>query len=324
MLSLIVILFMKVGGNALRNIVLISHGKMAEGVKSSLEMIIGKQEHVYTVSLKEDSDNLQFENDLTEKMKALKGRTLIISDLLGGTPCNVAVKNYLVDEQVDIMSGMSLPLVIESALNENATPSELVQLTTAGVVDVKKAMDEAEETVKEEQISTNLDKYQEFAGQANIVNVRIDERLIHGQVAGIWSTSLDTQRIIVINDEAANDSLQKSSLRMAAPASMRLSVLPVDKAVENINGGKYGNQRIFLLFKNPKDVLRFLDAGGMLPNLNVGNMSYKEGSREVTKSIQVLPEEEEIFEAIANKGITITAQLVPNDPIVDFLPKLRK
>lgn len=307
----------------MKNIVLISHGKMADGVKSSLEMIIGKQEHVHAVSLKEDSDNIQFENDLSEKMKALKGRTLIISDLLGGTPCNVAVKNYLENEEIDIMAGMSLPLVIESALNPDATTSELLKLTRPGIVDVKKAMNKAEESAKEDQLSENLTKYEEFAGHENIVNVRIDERLIHGQVAGIWSTSLDTQRIIVINDEAANDSLQKSSLRMAAPASMRLSVLPVEKAAENINAGKYGNQRIFLLFKNPKDVLRFLEAGGVLPNLNVGNMSYKEGAREVTKSIQVLPEEEQIFEAIADKGIVITAQLVPNDPVVDFLSKLR-
>lgn len=307
----------------MKNIVLISHGKMADGVKFSLEMIIGKQEHVHAVSLKEDGDNIQFENDLSEKMKALKGRTLIISDLLGGTPCNVAIKNYLENEEIDIMAGMSLPLVIESALNPDATPSELLKLTRPGIVDVKKAMNQAEETAKEDQLSESLTKYEEFAGHANIVNVRIDERLIHGQVAGIWSTSLDTQRIIVINDEAANDPLQKSSLRMAAPASMRLSVLQVEKAAENINAGKYGNQRIFLLFKNPKDVLRFLEAGGVLPNLNVGNMSYKEGAREVTKSIQVLPEEEKIFEAIADKGIVITAQLVPNDPVVDFLSKLR-
>lgn len=324
MLSLYFYFIICIGGNKLKNIVLISHGKMADGVKSSLEMIIGKQEHVHVVSLKEDGDNIQFENDLVEKMKALTGRTLIISDLLGGTPCNIAIKNYLENEETDIMAGMSLPLVIESALNIYATPSELLKLTSAGIVDVKKAMIQAEKLAKEDQLPESLNKYQEFAGHANIVNVRIDERLIHGQVAGIWSTSLDTQRIIVINDEAANDPLQRSSLRMATPASMRLSVLPVEKAAENINAGKYGNQRIFLLFKSPKDVLRFLESGGVLPNLNVGNMSYKEGAREVTKSIQVLPEEEQIFEEIADKGIIITAQLVPNDPVVDFLLKLRK
>ncbi|ALS03342.1 PTS mannose transporter subunit IIAB [Enterococcus silesiacus] len=156
-----------------------------------------------------------------------------------------------------------------------------------------------------------------------MVNTRIDERLIHGQVAGIWSTSLDTQRIIVANDEAASDPLQKSSLRMAAPTSMRLSVLPVAKAAENICAGKYGKQRLFLLFKNPTDVLKFLDAGGPIETVNVGNMSYKEGAREVTKSIQVLEAEEAVFESITSKGVNITAQLVPNDPAIDFMKKLR-
>lgn len=50
----------------MENIVLISHGSMAEGVKVSLEMIVGRQEHVHTVSLRPDSDNLQFEKELNE------------------------------------------------------------------------------------------------------------------------------------------------------------------------------------------------------------------------------------------------------------------
>ena len=106
---------------------------------------------------------------------------------------------------------------------------------------------------------------------------------------------------------------------MAAPSSMRLSVLGVEAAAKNIQSGKYGKQRLFLLFKNPKDVLRFIEAQGPIKTVNVGNMSYKEGAREVTKSIQVLPEEEQIFETIASKGVTVTAQLVPNDPVVDFM-----
>ncbi|MGL9745671.1 PTS mannose/fructose/sorbose transporter subunit IIAB [Enterococcus mundtii] len=307
----------------MRNILLVSHGSMADGVKASLEMIVGVQEHVHTLSLRPDGDNLQFEYELTEKMKALNGSTLIIADLLGGTPCNTALKNYLEDEEVTIIAGMSLPLVMEATLNPQATIEALIDLARGGIVDVKNKMiaTEAEETQAAE---GDLAQYKEFKGKANIVNVRIDERLIHGQVAGIWSTSLNTQRIIVINDEAAMDSLQKSSLRMAAPTSMRLSVLTVAAAAKNVQSGKYGKQRIFLLFKNPTDVLRYLEAGGELAAINVGNMSHKEGAREITKSIKVMKEEEAVFEAIAAKDIKVTAQLVPNDPVIDFMEKLRK
>lgn len=307
----------------MENIVLISHGSMAEGVKVSLEMIVGRQEHVHTVSLRPDSDNLQFEKELNEKMKALNGTTLIIADLLGGTPCNVATKNYLNVDGVEIIAGMTLSVVIEVVVNQQASIKELVCLAQENIVDVKAGMNQAEQEISEASKEKELSNYSQYAGKENIVNTRIDERLIHGQVAGIWSTSLSTQRIIVANDEAATDPLQKSSLRMAAPSSMRLSVLGVEAAAKNIQSGKYGKQRLFLLFKNPKDVLRFIEAQGPIKTVNVGNMSYKEGAREVTKSIQVLPEEEQIFETIASKGVTVTAQLVPNDPVVDFMKKLR-
>ncbi|EEU79066.1 PTS transporter subunit IIB [Enterococcus faecalis] len=307
----------------MENIVLISHGSMAEGVKVSLEMIVGRQEHVHTVSLRPDSDNLQFEKELNEKMKALNGTTLIIADLLGGTPCNVATKNYLNVDGVEIIAGMTLSVVIEAVVNQQASIKELVCLAQENIVDVKAGMNQAEQEISEASKEKELSNYSQYAGKENIVNTRIDERLIHGQVAGIWSTSLSTQRIIVANDEAATDPLQKSSLRMAAPSSMRLSVLGVEAAAKNIQSGKYGKQRLFLLFKNPKDVLRFIEAQGPIKTVNVGNMSYKEGAREVTKSIQVLPEEEQIFETIASKGVTVTAQLVPNDPVVDFMKKIR-
>lgn len=312
------------GGNQVKHIVLVSHGEMAQGVKATLEMLIGKQDTVHAVSLRADGDNIQFEEDLTEKMKALyEEEIIIIADLLGGTPCNVAVKNYLTNENIMIVAGMSLPLVIEAAMNPSATIKELVKVGSDGAVDVKVQLKQAADTMAQATVEDNIIECYPNAEDAIIVNTRIDERLIHGQVAGIWSTSLDTQRIIVANDAAAADPLQKSSLRMATPTSMRLSVLPVIKAAQNIQSGKYGKQRIFLLFKNPTDVLTFIEAGGKLTTVNVGNMSHKTGTREVTKSIKVLPEEEIVFEKIATTGVSLTAQLVPNDPSIDFLSKLR-
>ncbi|EME7213542.1 PTS sugar transporter subunit IIB [Enterococcus faecium] len=307
----------------MQNIILISHGSMAEGVKASLEMIVGKQDHVHVVALTPDGDNRQFEEELLKKMKALNGSSLIIADLLGGTPCNVALSNYLESENVEIIAGMSLPLVIEATLNSTATVKELIQAATTGIVDVKQKMKQTEIEKEPSLPKDNSQLYEAYKGKENIVNVRIDERLIHGQVAGIWAPSLHTQRIIVINDEAAAASLQKSSLRMAAPTSMRLSVLPVESAAKNIRSGKYGKQRLFLVFKNPTDVLRYLKAGGKLTHVNVGNMSYKEGSKDITKSIKVLEEEIDVFESIAAMDINVTAQLVPNDPVVDFMDKLR-
>ncbi|RHH67816.1 MULTISPECIES: PTS mannose/fructose/sorbose transporter subunit IIAB [Vagococcus] len=304
----------------MKDIILVSHGDMAKGVKHSLEMITGKQKSVHVVSLKEDGDDKQFESDLLKIISKLNGKKLIIADLLGGTPCNVALTQYSEDDDVDIIAGMSLPLVVEATLNTQATTKDLIRSAKQSVVNVKNQLEQSTHIGEGNDI--DLDKYAEFKGKENIVNIRIDERLIHGQVAGIWSTSLNTQRIIVINNEAATDPLQKSSLRMAAPTSMRLSVLTIKNAVKNINSGKYGKQRLFILFKNPTDVLKFIEEGGNINRINVGNMSHKNGAREVTKSIKVTKDEEVVFHKIAEHGVDITAQLVPNDPIINFMEKL--
>ncbi len=108
-------------------------------------------------------------------------------------------------------------------------------------------MNQAEQEMLEEK-QEELGDYSAYAGQENIVNSRIDERLIHGQVAGIWSTSLNTQRIIVATMKPPQTHY-KNLLYEWQPTSMRLSVLPVATAAKNIRAGRYGKQRLFLFFK---------------------------------------------------------------------------
>ncbi len=304
----------------MKNIVLVSHGLLAEGVKSSLEMIAGNQPNLHTISLTPDGDNLQFGEELERKMKTFAGKTIIIADLLGGTPANVSLQKYMNNPDVEIMSGLSLPVALECVLGGDRTPGAILASAKETMVDLKAS---AEDIVQAPDVlENNLSQYEAFAGQANIVNARIDERLIHGQVAGIWSSTLKTQRLMVINDAAAENTLQKTSLRMAAPKSMRLSVLTVQDAVNNINAGKYGKQRLFLIFKKPSDVLKFIELGGKLEHVTVGNMSFETGNREITKNIYITEEEAHIFAAISNSGVNVTAQLVPNEPATDFMKKL--
>ena len=67
----------------------------------------------------------------------------------------------------------------------------------------------------------------------SIIGVRIDGRLIHGQVANLWATKLNISRIMVVDDEVAGNAIEKSGLKLATPAGVKLSVLPVEKAAQN-------------------------------------------------------------------------------------------
>ncbi|MGL4875907.1 MAG: PTS sugar transporter subunit IIA [Clostridium sp.] len=122
----------------MRHIILVSHGQMCEGILTSLEMIAGKQENIHIVQLKADGDNIKFENDLIEVMGKIDGEKIIITDIPGGTPCNVSVNNYLMDDTVEIVSGLSLPLLLECVMNRENMVDNMVELGKSGIVNIKK------------------------------------------------------------------------------------------------------------------------------------------------------------------------------------------
>ncbi|WP_179393974.1 PTS system mannose/fructose/N-acetylgalactosamine-transporter subunit IIB [Lacticaseibacillus absianus] len=151
-----------------------------------------------------------------------------------------------------------------------------------------------------------------------VVNTRVDARMVHGQVAVIWTPALQTQRIIVANDEAAASEMERASLRMSAPASMFLSVLTVEQAAANLNTTRYGDQRIFLVFRTVDDVKRFKVFGGQVAELTIGNIAHKDGSRALRQSVSVTDDEIATVDWLVDHGTPVFLQTVPNDPRQDF------
>lgn len=146
-----------------------------------------------------------------------------------------------------------------------------------------------------------------------IVHIRVDDRLIHGQVATRWAGEFKATRILIPNDKVAADDVQKQILRMAAPDGINTSLISVEKAANNILEKKYASQRVLVVVNNPMDLVRLLDLGVEFSEINVGNMSKRDGARQIKKSISILPEEEEAFNTLIERGINITAQMVPDE-----------
>ena len=153
-----------------------------------------------------------------------------------------------------------------------------------------------------------------------IVNVRIDERLIHGQVAAYWTTSLNSHRIMVIDDMAASNDIQKMALRMAAPSTMKLSIFSVARAIERFKENLYPGERVFIVMKGPDTLKRLHEGGIVLSPVNVGNMSSKHGSVQVKRSVGVTKHDVECFNYCVEKGVSFYAQMIPADTPVEFMP----
>ena len=147
-----------------------------------------------------------------------------------------------------------------------------------------------------------------------IKHFRIDERLIHGQVATVWVNQLGCSRIIVANDEAIRDEMQITALKLACPTAVKLSILSIQKAVSNVKDGKYDNDKVFFITKSVTDCKKALDLGLDTDSVNVGNASYKEGKRKVKKSVSLFEEEIAIINEIITSGVKVTAQMLPNEP----------
>lgn len=122
-----------------------------------------------------------------------------------------------------------------------------------------------------------------------IIATRIDGRLIHGQVANLWTTTkLNISRIMVIDDAVAQNDIEKQGLKLGCPPGVKLSILPIDKAANNIKEGKYDTQRLLIIARRPENFLRLVEYGVSLPEHNVGNMSQTPETRSVTRSINVV------------------------------------
>lgn len=156
-----------------------------------------------------------------------------------------------------------------------------------------------------------------------VTAIRIDERLIHGQVATLWQGAWNCNRIMVIDEKSANDPILKSVLRIACPGSVKLSVIDAQKASANLLSGKYGSERITIVTKTPANIITLLD-GGFKPQceVTVGNMSNGEGKKRVTKNICVTEADISDFRQLDSQGIKLVQQLVPSEAATDFMPLL--
>ncbi|MFR2031054.1 MAG: PTS sugar transporter subunit IIB [Collinsella sp.] len=116
-----------------------------------------------------------------------------------------------------------------------------------------------------------------------IVGARIDFRLIHGRVANLGLTR-QVSRFMVVDDEVSQDATQKQVLRMACPATVKLSVLPSTGRCQH-HCWQYDAQRLFIVAKKPEVYVRLLEQGVKLEQLIVGNMTTMEPVKKLSRNI---------------------------------------
>ncbi|EKY3995845.1 PTS mannose transporter subunit IIAB [Enterobacter roggenkampii] len=317
-------------------IVIGTHGWAAEQLLKTAEMLLGEQENVGWIDFVpgENAETLiEKYNAQLAKLDTSKG-VLFLVDTWGGSPFNAASRIVVDKEHYEVVAGVNIPMLVETFMARDDNPSfdELVALAVETGREGVKAL-KAQPVEKPAPAPAAAPKAAAPAKPMGpndymvIGLVRIDDRLIHGQVATRWTKETNVQRIIVVSDEVAADTVRKTLLTQVAPPGVTAHVVDVAKMIRVYNNPKYAGERVMLLFTNPTDVERIVEGGVKITSVNIGGMAFRQGKTQVNNAISVDAKDIEAFNKLNARGIELEARKVSTDQklkMMDLIGKVGK
>ena len=320
----------------MKQILIATHGKMASGIRYTAELIVGKMAEITTIDAyvtPEDNVEKKFEEYFAQHEN---DRIFVFTDLMGGS-VNQKLLGYSQKENVTLITGTNLPVLMQVMMADDDVTEEEIQefiddaREELQVVDLggekKSPAKENAAPAAEKSAPKKAPAPQSYDNStAKITALRVDDRLIHGQVAMTWTKQLAVQGIVVANDEAANDNTQK----MAVPGGIKSLIKPVDEAIRILNNPKASKMRILVLTRTVKDALKVRQSVGEIGFLNVGNTGRFDGidvseKLVLTPTIMLTKTEQQALKDLVALDPKTCMQQVPNDEqklVKDVLDKL--
>ena len=219
----------------MNQIILASHGGLAAGAKDTLEMVLGDVSNVHVVSLARDD-----KEPITNKVEAMiatfnaDDTVYVLTDMLGSSVNNNMVELSKNGTVFTVISGFNIPLALTLALSpapvKGAELAALINEARTGLTNPNAPVEVAPAAPAKKAKAARHN-----AGPAKIVLARLDYRLLHGQVVFTWTTKVQAERIIVVDNAAANDDIKKGALKLAKPQGVRLNVFTVERALAKMD-----------------------------------------------------------------------------------------
>ena len=323
-------------------IIVAAHGESAPALLKTAGMILGNFENVHPVTFLPGQGPEDLVEEYTRIVEASEAEeTLLLVDLFGGSPYNAGAQFAATREGVDVVSGVNVPMLIEvisAAGRKSATLKSLVaKAHKAGTKGIRSFQDAnqpaaakpaeakpAEAKPAEAKAAEVPAAQQVPGGTMDAVFTRIDSRLIHGQVAGTWVPFIAPQTFIAASDNAAHDKLRKSLLLQVAPAGVKTNVLDIAKAGRVYNNPKYTGMKTMFVVESPVDVVRLLDEGVKIDEVNVGGVTFKTGMVQLSDAVYASEEHLEAYRELLTRGVKLTVQQLPTHSPVDLAKILKQ
>lgn len=305
----------------MNQIILASHGGLAAGARDTLAMVLGDVSNVHVVSLARDD-----KDPVTKDVESLiadfdpADKVYVCTDMLGSSVNNSMVELMEGRGGITVISGMNMPLVLSLAMApapvEGAELAGLIREARAGIRDCSTPVVEEEpERKPSKRRAPAVDN-----GPAKIKLVRLDYRLLHGQVVFSWINSVGAQRIIVVDNAAANDPVRQNALKLAKPPGVRLNIFSVERALSKMAKLNTLGENVMFIFGNVHELLEFCQSYHF-DEVNFGAAANHDGAQPVGgKDSSVFFDSEEIADArkILELGIKVYEQQTPTQTRTDI------
>lgn len=153
----------------------------------------------------------------------------------------------------------------------------------------------------------------------SIVLVRVDDRLVHGQVVAAWVPFCKATRLIVASDEVNNNQIQKIAIESCSSTVLTVKVRGIDEALKDMNSEDIKKERVIILFSTLKDLFHAYNKGFIISNVNIGNIHHDNKGKMITPSVYIDKEDEDALNGLIKKGVELEIRAVPSDRSVDML-----
>lgn len=313
-------------------IIIATHGRAAEQLLKTTEMLLGEQDNVGFIDFMpgENTETLIDKYNSQLLRLATTQGVIFLTDTWGGSPFNAATR--LASEHPDyrVLAGVNIPMLIETLMTRDDDPSleQLVDIGLEAGREGVKAYQHPASFAAEPSSATPVPPVSppkpSQHGVMQFGLVRIDDRLIHGQVATRWTKETRVSRIIVVSDAVAADDVRKTLLKQVAPPGITAHVVDIAKMLRVYMNPKYAGERVMLLFTNPTDVLRVVEGGVKIDSVNIGGIAYREGKTMVTNAVSVDQQDIDAFKQLAAMGIELEVRKVSSDTRVGMMDLLKK
>lgn len=153
--------------------------------------------------------------------------------------------------------------------------------------------------------------------------VRVDFRLVHGQIVTKWIHTIKADTILVVNDKLANDSFMLSVYQMSAPMGTKVKVVKVDDFINHFKETQYEELNCMILIKNVEDLYRMYKGGVVFDSIQIGGLGGSPGRKTVFGPITLDKTDADSLMEINNSGQRVYFHQVPEDSSAELSSVLK-